>query len=244
MNGEKKTSPWVYVGIGCAVIVVLGIAAVGTLGFFGYRWAKRVESEMKDPATREAKAKAVLGTERLPEGYHAMVSLSIPFVMDMAMLSDQAPREGGEIRGFGERGFMYFQMINPRYDEREMRDYFEGRTDDPSVLRRSGINVDVHAKEVLRRGVLEMDGYAVMYMAQRGGLHLDHGRTEGINAMMLVDCPEDGRLRMAIWFGPDPDKGAPPGSANLQGSPADEDALRAFMGHFRLCGRRSAFPAP
>ena len=35
-----------------------------------------------------------------------------------------------------ERGFIYFKVLNPRFKEREMWDYFEGRTDDPSVLRR------------------------------------------------------------------------------------------------------------
>lgn len=83
-----------------------------------------------------------------------------------------------------------------------------------------------------------------MLLAQRGGLRLEHGRTEGINAMMLVDCPEDARLRMAVWFGPDPDPGAPARSANLRGSPADEEAVRAFMGHFRLCGRPAASASP
>jgi len=244
MNGERKTSPWVYVGIGCAVIVVLGIAGLGTLGFFGYRWAKEVESEMKDPARREAKVKAVLGCERIPDGYHPMVSLSIPLFMDMAMLSDQPPREGGEVRGFDQRGFIYFQMLNPRFDERGVRDYFEGKTDDASVLRRNGINVDVHSKEMLGRGVLEMDGHAILYLAQRGGLHLDHGATEGINAMMLVDCPDDARMRMAIWFGPDPDPSARAGSEELRGTPAEEGTLRAFMGHFRLCGARSTPAGP
>ena len=42
MNGqEKRTSPWVYVGVGCLAVVLLAVAAVATLGYFGYRQAKQ-----------------------------------------------------------------------------------------------------------------------------------------------------------------------------------------------------------
>ncbi len=240
MNG-KKTSPWVYVGIGCVGAVVLAVAAVGALGFFGYRWAKQVESDMKDPKAREAKTLAVLGCDRLPDGYRPMASVSIPFVMDMAMLSDAEPDAEGRVRGFDRRGFLYFQFLNPRADKKELRDYFEGKTDDDSVLRRSGISVRVQSRELIRRGVLHLQGFNLMYLAQRGGLHMTEGRSEGVNTLMLIDCPaEDARRRMAIWFGPDPDPGTPVASANFAGSPADEEALRAFMGHFSVCPK--AFP--
>jgi hypothetical protein len=43
---------------------------------------------------------------------------------------------------------------------------------------------------------------------------------------------------MAIWFAPDPDPKTPVASANFSGSPADEGALREFMGRFRLCQKR------
>ncbi len=236
---NKKTSPWVYVGIGCVVIVVLGIAAFAALGFFGYRWAKQLEADMKDPKARAAKTMEVLGCERLPDGYHPMVSVSIPFVMDMAMLSDEEPDEDGRVRRFGRRGFLYFQFLNPRSDEQELRDYFEGKTNDDAVLRRNGINIHVRSKEFIRRGVLPMKGYTLMYLAQRGGLDLTEGRTDGVNVLMLIDCPEDERMRMAIWFGPDPDPEAPLTKANFAGSPADEEALKAFMEHFAFCRKSS-----
>jgi hypothetical protein len=96
MNGEaKKTSPWVYVGIGCAVLLVLGLVTVGLLGYSAFRFGKRIEAELKDPSARTAKAKAVLGAETLPDGYHPTLALSIPVLMDMAMLSDREPGRTG-----------------------------------------------------------------------------------------------------------------------------------------------------
>jgi len=238
MNGQQKTSPWVCVGMGCAAIAALGVVAVVVVSITGYRWAKQLEADMKDPQAREAKVKEVLGCERLPEGYHPMASVTIPFVMEMAMLSDRAPDAQGVVRGFGERGFLYFQFINLGKDQQELRDYFEGKTDDEEVLRRHNIDIHVRSTELIRRGVLKMEGHAVMYLAQRGTMDMSEGRSEGVNALMLVDCPGDSRQRMAIWFAPDPDPKTPVASANFSGSPADEGALREFMGRFRLCQKR------
>ena len=78
----------------------------------------------------------------------------------------------------------------------------------------------------------------MLYIAQRGRLDAHHGRAEGLSALMLVDCPLDERMRIAVWFTPDPDPEAAAGSPGLSGSPADEDALRSFMEHFDLCGAK------
>jgi hypothetical protein len=242
MNGTKKTSPWVYIGIGCAALVVLIITGVALMGYFSYRWAKQFEAEMKDPKAREAKALTVLGCKSLPAGYYPMVSMSIPFVMDMAMLSDEPPDARGEMRGSGQRGFFYFQYLNAREKDQELRDYFEGKTDDDSVLRRNQIDVYLQTKETIRRGVLKMPDHSLMFMAQRGSIEMGRrrgrsGRSDGINTLILVDCPHDTRMRMAFWFGPDPDPTAPVATANFVGTPADPNALRDFMGHFALCGK-------
>ena len=235
MEGGKTTSPWVYVAIGCFAVVAVGVAAVAALGFMGYRWAKRMESDLKDPVARAAKVNEVLGAERLPEGYHPVISMSVPFVMDMAMLSDRPQDADHPSADFGQRGFMYFQMLNPQFDEGDARRYFEGRTDDPSALTRSGLKLRIRTEQVLRRGVFPSRDYEVMYLSQRGELDVDQARTEGLNTLMLVDCPDDSRMRMGIWFGPDPDPEAGADSPVLAGTPADENAIRGFMEHFRLC---------
>ena len=45
---KKGTSPWVWIGIGCAGIVVLGFVAFGILGYFLYGKAKDVAREMEE----------------------------------------------------------------------------------------------------------------------------------------------------------------------------------------------------
>jgi hypothetical protein len=229
LNEPKKTSPWVYVGIGCLVIVVLGLAGLGTLGYLGYRKAKQFGEEMKDPKAREAKVKAVLGAEAIPEGYHAVIGFSIPFVMDMAMLSDKPPGADGQVQDLGERSFIYMSMLSQGgKDQQELRDFFEGKRDDAEALRRANINVK--SKEVLKRGVIDQGGHKVLYLAQRGDVSMHGKHKEGITATLLVQCPSDSRMRMGFWLGPDP------GGEDLAGTPADEGAIKDFMAHFKPCG--------
>jgi hypothetical protein len=238
MAKQGKTSPWVYVAVGCGVVVVLAILAVVGLGFFGYRWAKKMEAEIKDPVEREKKVLSVLGAERLPEGYHPMVGLSIPFFMDMAMLSDVPIPEGEDPdhTGFEERGFFYFKMLSSSKQRRELDDFFEGRIDDTEFLRQSSI--DLKRGEVIARGDLSLPGAAgARYIAQRGSIAWGTrgSRGDGLTSTILVECPGDSRMRLAMWFGPDPDPEAEALEANLGGSVADPEALTTFLSHFQFC---------
>ena len=236
MNGEeKRTSPWVYVGFGCLAAVLLGVGAVVAIGYFGYRQVKQFESDMKDPRARTEKVQRALGAESLPEGYYAVMSMSIPFVMDMAMLSDQPPDAQGTSRGVGRRGFVYTSSIAPKDNHESVRDYFEGRGGEPEALRKQGVHV--RRGEVLKRGTVDVAGQHLLYIAQRGQVNMGNsGGQQGITATILVECPSADRQRMGIWFGPDPDPALPADKLDLTGTPGDENALREFMGHFRLCG--------
>lgn len=236
MWAGRGRSPWLYVGIGCAVAAGIVASAAATLGVLGYRWAKRTEMELKDPDTRLARVRQVLGCEALPEGYHPVVALSVPFLTELAVLSDR-PVAIGENSGapFGERGFVYVKVLAAGQDDRDLRDYFEGKTNDPEVLRRHRIRV--RTRELLGRGLIEGRGQTLLYLAQRGDVELSEHRGRGLTSLILVDCPQDSTLRIAIWFGPDPASGPERGDAVLAGTPADPSALGEFMGHFRFCGQ-------
>src|SRR4029453_17724310 len=89
-GAPKKTSPWVYVGVGCTILFVLFLVVVGGVTWWGYRAVKGMAAEMKDPVVREQKVKEVLGCkDDLPKGYHAFIRFSIPVILDMAILSDR-----------------------------------------------------------------------------------------------------------------------------------------------------------
>jgi len=228
LNNQKKTSPWVWVGIGCLLMVVVGMAGLATLGYVGYRKAKQFGEDMKDPRAREAKVKAVLGAEAIPEGYHAVVGFSIPFVMDMAILSDEEPGKDGQTHDLGERSFIYMNLLSQGKDQQELREFFEGKRDDAEALRRA--NIHVRSREILKRGVIDQGGHKILYLSQRGDVSMHGRRREGLTTTMLVQCPRDSRMRMGIWLGPDP------GGTDLANTPADEAAIKTFMGHFKPCG--------
>ncbi|UCF68499.1 MAG: hypothetical protein JSV80_04170 [Acidobacteriota bacterium] len=229
-----KTSPWVYVGIGCLALVLVSVTCVG-VGLFGFmRWARNLEQTIKDPVTREQRVKELLGIDDIPDGYYAMLGMELPFIARVAMLSDRAPNEAGKISGFGERGFIYVDFIRKLgQKEAALRDFFEGRRDDPSVLEESGINIDVD--ELIDRGVVQQDEAELLYVSQRGNVTAHGHSGRGITTLVLVECGIDKRMRLAVWFGPDPNPDARAAELDLTGTPADARAIADFMGQFRLC---------
>lgn len=221
------------IGIGCLVVIGLMAIAAGACGVWVYSEAQRIEREMEDPEARGGRAASLLGVDELPDGYYPMAAFSVPFVMDTVLLSDVPPDEDGRIEDFGERGFIYVNMIRLGQDEQELRDFFEGRTDDLDVLEDNGINVDTD--EIIGRGVVDLQYGRLMYVTQRGDVGMRRQRGEGIATIGLVECPDDDAMRIGIWFGPDPAPDAPLEEVDLSGTPADEMEMAAFYGRFRLC---------
>lgn len=236
MAEKKSNNTCLYLGLGCFVLVVLGLAVLGGLGYWGYQKAEQFKEDMRDPAKREERAKQILGAETLPEGYLPHISLSVPLVMDMAILGSEPPDEEGKPGKLGERAFIYFKFkIGEKKKKQELRDFFEGRTDNAEVLRDQNIHIDL--RDEIRRGVIETDKQTVLYTAHRGGLESQNSkRSEGLVTLMMIECPgDDKHYGMGIWSTPDPHSEEPVAEADFTGTSADEATIRDFMSHFDLC---------
>ncbi len=234
MTSEKQRSALGCFLAGCGVAAGLGILTVVVLGVLGYRSVKRFEAEMEDPAARTAKVAEILGAQELPPGYHAMVGLSIPFFLRMAILTDQEPGPEGEPENFRERGFIYLEMLRSGEKVQALEDFLAGRTEGVEALRDNDIDLDL--EELVGRGEFTAGDQGFTYASYRGTLRSGAGRAEGLTTLLLVDCPQDRKMRLGIWFGPDPDPEADPASLDVAASVADPAAIQAFLGHFQLCG--------
>lgn len=256
MTEETSRKPTcLFLGIGCAILVALGAAAIGGVTYWGWQKSK----QLRDPEVRADSVREILGVDELPEGYKPVIGMEVPWVMKFAILSDREVTFGDDDDDLGDRAFIYFQLLRGKNDDPELRDFFEGRSDDPRVLRKKGVKIDVDLDEVIGRGVVEIPGGEALFVSAEGGLETDHGRSEGITTISLIQCPQDKRLRVAIWEGPLPEGSAGAGpeaaaqalpedaaaapseaapgadSISYAGTPADPETLRAFLSQFSFC---------
>jgi len=235
----KQTSPWVYIGVGCGVAVLLALAGIVGFTFLAYRQGKEMVEGFKDPKTREAKTRQVLPYDNLPAGYYAGGAMSIPFLMDFAVLTDKEPAagEGPDQGNYHERSFIFMNMRHLRDNREKMERYLRGEAPAPRDSPWGKSNVNFQAKEVIRRGEIQAGGQKVLYQASRGEINHRGQSENGVVTMVLPECPGD-RLRFGIWIGPAPagSEGKPVAEVDYQGTPADPAAMQDFLGHFRLCG--------
>jgi hypothetical protein len=225
---SKKRSPWLYVGLGCGALLLLAIAAIAIGAVFLFKAGQQYQEDMANPVTRTEKVKKTLGAQALPEGYSALMSISVPAILDVAVLSSE---EGG-------RMFVYlFTKASTARDQEELRKYLEGTSADASVLTRNSVGVGEN--EFVARGSLELEGRRVHYLAQRGELETSYNKPDEkasqLHSILLIECPGQKLMRVGLWMAPDPAVGAPLEQLELTGTPVDPEAIRAFMSHLNPC---------
>ncbi len=262
---KKSTSPWVYVGCGCGLAVVLAMLGLAGLTWWGVQTGKEMAETMTDPKKRQEKVRSVLPYDRLPEGYYPAFAMSMPLgMMEMAMFTDHDPESGDGAQGSGStsdavgsdaadpadaadnaepdlefknRGFMYMSMRQMRDNKAKMERYIRGEAPRPEDSGWMQTDVSFDAKENVRRGTVTVNGTQVLYSANRGEIDRKDGEDkDGLVTMVMPKC-DDNRLRFALWFGPDPAPGTPVAEADFTGTNADPAAIQAFLGHFKLCGK-------
>ena len=237
---KKPTSPWVYIGCGCGLAVMLALAGLTGLTYWGYQKGKEFERTFKDPKARAEKTREVVPYRELPAGYYPVGAFSIPLLMDVAIFGDEEPRPGASPNqgnpSFNERGFVFMSMLHLRGNKEEMERFLRGEAPPPrqAPWQQSGMRFD--AKQVIRRGTVNAGGRQVLYAASRGEVsRRGHGHEEGIVTMVMPRC-SDNRMRFGLWFGPDPAPDKPLGEVDYTGTAADPAAIAEFLGHFGLCG--------
>ncbi len=247
MAAEKGTSPWIYAGCGCAGCFGLGVLAVIATTFFGVSMFKDYVEDIGDPAVQTERAEKLLGVDSLPADYHARLVFRIPWVFDAAILTDGPVPEitasedlddfeplSGE--NLGVHAFIYLAVRAGASDEGDLDAVFGGRRSGGRGRRPGRDHIDLgsqfDSREELSRGSFDLDPGEVSYVGHRGELETEDGqRVDGVYSQMKIDCPGDRKLRYAVWFERAPDDADP----DPAGTPADEDALRGFLGHFHLC---------
>ena len=238
--GPRKPTAWL--GCGCASVVAVAMAVIAAASFATWRADRRFEDMRGHSEARRAVA-AVLPHAQPPPGYQPVGALTMPLgLLSVAILADAVPGGG---RSHVEHAFFYVEMPDWLGREKAMREVFEGTAEPAGGITQT--EVEFEARETVGRGRLPAGGAEVLWIARRGTLRIDDARfglapegtprreMPGIATMLLFDCAADRRLRLGLWFAPDPAPDLPAPDADLTHTPADPAALATFLTHFDLC---------
>lgn len=168
-RSSSSSSTLGWVGCGCGGLVALVLAAIVGMTWFGYRKGKEIERTFKDPTARTEATREILRWRELPEGYYPAGAVSIPMLMEMAILSDHEPEPGEEGRGeaFDETGLIFMSFNSWISDEKELLRWLSGeKKEPPKWINTSDAEID--PSQVLKRGSVKVDGQTVLYVVSRG----------------------------------------------------------------------------
>jgi hypothetical protein len=232
--GKRKTSPWVYVGCGCALALLLAGLAVVFIGRMLVEQGHKMEQGLADPKVREQRVRELLAYSELPAGYYPAGGVSVPFIVDVAILGDHPPAPGETHVEFDDHGFVYVKMRLGKLSNTEegRRRMLYGSGGKSPWEQGSGMRIE--AREQLGDGEVTAGGAHVYYRATRGDVHMNRRRHQGITGTQLIECP-DRRIRVGVWFSRDPAPDQPASALDKTGTPADPKAITAFLDHFKLC---------
>lgn len=234
MSEKKSIPPWVWVGCGCLGAIGAFAFIVLGLGFWGAQQVREVNETMSDPDARNEKALDILGAQALPDGYFAVAAVSIPFVMEFAVLTDRPPDESGRPTSLGTKGFTFMSFPAIGAGDEELYDFFEGRTETTDSLRRERFNVEL--RERLAHGRLERADDSVLWVGHRGVVQSDHvdSPPDGLVSLALFECGDD-RRRIGIWTGPDPTPESSPNDVDRVGTVTDEAEIERLLAPLSPC---------
>jgi hypothetical protein len=225
----KKRSPWLWVGLGCLSILVVGGCAFAGLAYWGFSKVKDWGEEMADPAMRFNNAKEILGAQELPPGYGSLFAANLFGKVRTAVLSDSVLSDGGAGED-PDRLLTYYQGSVTTDEVRGFVPFFEGKHELVETLAPGHLPLEeTQLREVTVRGKLESNGATVGYAIGPGsfqGRFSNTGEEEAQVTSAMIDCPGDAEVRLLGWRTPLP----PEGSA---GDPAAE--LGQLLSHFHLC---------
>ena len=175
---------------------------------------------MADPVLSRIKAEELLRADPLPAGYKAGLSVSVPMLGRVALLEQRS--------GVGEL-FLYLESSGPRPPV---------ETEDPRFRQLLGVRgLRLEPGVAVAEAALEIGALRANLRTIRGRLHQPlAGERDVLLALIDIECrPPQKIARLGVWIGTDPAPGSPLATLDLSGTPADPEAVRAFLSAFRVC---------
>lgn len=223
---ESSKSIWAWIGCGCFVLIVLGLAAIGAATWLGVKTVKT----MADPQARLELALKTLSARALPAGYEIELVMEFPFYADLVVLDG----DGAE--------FLFLQ------DMRTSADLRAAMTDPGRFgpeLRKAGLQIGADAK-VLATDELRLGAAQIRYMLVEGDVQFDLDKSQGDRSVIdfnVTDLDEnDSRTDEAeqnVAFLLRCADSEDPGLGLWTREPTDEaldrDSLIRFLSEFGFC---------